>query len=929
MARDKGGFKFASNFEVKIQGLLDPRQGVENKEDLINKETFPYDGDAIYMKEGMLVTVSSTQEVYMLISLQNILAEDYSGWKLINSTVELPELPDNLYVKPDDGIPVSDLNEYVQTSLNKAETALQEERYKGTIAAVDIDQSVDDPNISGGSYDDTEIRRMISDLSDEMKGKYGVIRMSENYDSEGYYSLELFSTKDDEILYDSNNIEYASLVTKVRIPISVSPSNFQAELSTTLKEDVNIVFAGEELDIPFIFRAIKVTLVSNENASYKGTLIVESSSDGVTWAECGRASNSLTSADIDDDTTISIVNVGKYLNVGKQYVRARAAFSFQDNIIESDNVIIGTITKTTAESSSLVLQDIYNNGITPDKIYFHNVKWNISAELMMWMADIQVSDITGTIDIEGSILFNDKNKLLARYGNVDNISSSDYQGLKLNYTKTNFDASTATIKDNFFVDDLKVYNNEYNTEEEFVFKVQPSSETQNTQTKITYSVEGSGNYTMDADGTFRVRMYELSKVEQTATVKAIVTVIKNDASVGSVVTKVIDIWLRPAQVGDLVYYDGTYSDSAKIDESKTIIGRCVYVAPRRADGSINEKFHNPNDKMTRLMVSPNNIEAGSFVDWQWGAYNNNYSSDSIFETKEDGSKAGLSIDGGTTTIYDILTITNLSANGLTKKDGTAYSYITDETMRDNTDDGLANNGFKAMNSNTACGDGFAYNEDGSLLRERTMDGAIQRLAGSGYAVGDVVNSGYAKTLRVIAHRNNILNAGLDQVGLVPGEEHFRVPEGDDELGDLVVCISAIRNWARDVMGETNYNKWSQLYYPMASACYAYEPKVRDGEVLNPRFQKHNWFLPTQGLVARMCWYTYDYSSGKAVVRANSPLNTITDTNGRTLFKIIPTPIMWSVTELNSFNSWYVGFSSGYLYNTTKYYSSVGRAVSAF
>lgn len=86
MARDKGGFKFASNFEVKIQGLLDPRQGVENKEDLINKETFPYDGDTIYMKEGMLVTVSSTQEVYMLVSLQNILADDYSGWKLINQS---------------------------------------------------------------------------------------------------------------------------------------------------------------------------------------------------------------------------------------------------------------------------------------------------------------------------------------------------------------------------------------------------------------------------------------------------------------------------------------------------------------------------------------------------------------------------------------------------------------------------------------------------------------------------------------------------------------------------------------------------------------------------------------------------------------------------------------------------------------------------
>lgn len=80
MARNKGAFAFAANYEIKLQELLDPRGGVINKEELINKETFPYDGDTIYMKEGMLVTVSSTREVYMLVNLANILAPDYSGW---------------------------------------------------------------------------------------------------------------------------------------------------------------------------------------------------------------------------------------------------------------------------------------------------------------------------------------------------------------------------------------------------------------------------------------------------------------------------------------------------------------------------------------------------------------------------------------------------------------------------------------------------------------------------------------------------------------------------------------------------------------------------------------------------------------------------------------------------------------------------------
>ncbi|MBR4983165.1 MAG: hypothetical protein IKY94_11470 [Lachnospiraceae bacterium] len=95
--RNKGTFAFSANFEVKMQALLDPRGGVTNKSELINKETFPYDGDTIYMKEGMMVTVSSEQSVYMLVSLENILASDYSGWKRIDAgAAEQVEVVDNL-----------------------------------------------------------------------------------------------------------------------------------------------------------------------------------------------------------------------------------------------------------------------------------------------------------------------------------------------------------------------------------------------------------------------------------------------------------------------------------------------------------------------------------------------------------------------------------------------------------------------------------------------------------------------------------------------------------------------------------------------------------------------------------------------------------------------------------------------------------------
>ena len=88
MARDKGTFSYAANYEVKMQAALDPRVMVEQKSDLINKETWPYDGDTIYMKEGMCVDVKEERCSYMLVNLSKILSTDYSGWYRMNDYVD-------------------------------------------------------------------------------------------------------------------------------------------------------------------------------------------------------------------------------------------------------------------------------------------------------------------------------------------------------------------------------------------------------------------------------------------------------------------------------------------------------------------------------------------------------------------------------------------------------------------------------------------------------------------------------------------------------------------------------------------------------------------------------------------------------------------------------------------------------------------------
>lgn len=85
MARSKGTFQFAANFEVKAAAALDPRVAVNDKSELINKDTWPFDGDSLYVYDGMIVGVVSEQSLYMLIDSTKILDPQYSGWLKIGS----------------------------------------------------------------------------------------------------------------------------------------------------------------------------------------------------------------------------------------------------------------------------------------------------------------------------------------------------------------------------------------------------------------------------------------------------------------------------------------------------------------------------------------------------------------------------------------------------------------------------------------------------------------------------------------------------------------------------------------------------------------------------------------------------------------------------------------------------------------------------
>ena len=287
-----------------------------------------------------------------------------------------------------------------------------------------------------------------------------------------------------------------------------------------------------------------------------------------------------------------------------------------------------------------------------------------------------------------------------------------------------------------------------------------------------------------------------------------------------------------------------------------------------------------------------------------------------------------------TTFYDLPTIVNLATSGM------ASSSINDANMRDEISTlGVQNHGFVPFTPGQSGGDGViggttpngTYTETKSQLNARTLTAELAALAGDGYHEGDIVNSGYAKTLKIIQHRNKILNNG---VVLYPAEGDVQerrlgpLPTptaigGRTELENLVSLIATLRKYMATEYQDANSTKWSQIYYPAASAAYAYEPTVVGFELAD-KFKAHNWFLPANGLLMRFCWYR---SKG-----TGSSQNIFKKAIDKQIFTNFSTASFWSSTECNSYNNcsaWFCNFSSYTTAGNLKYLLPRVRPVAAF
>lgn len=228
MARNKGMFQFAANFEIKNAAALDPRTVVATKAELYNIETWPYDGSTAYLYNGLVVSVTEENELYMLIDSVNFTTE--SSWKKISS----PNVEDYPIVIIEDSL--------TSTSTEHALSANQGRMLKEMINSIpkyEIEKTTEGYRLvteSGGAP-----------LGDIINFSDLVVKSGEVIDVDGLFVIRLTLNNDEIIdipatalvdVYTSND-EYINITSDNKIGLNFNVLKEKLNIPTDLSEEVN------------------------------------------------------------------------------------------------------------------------------------------------------------------------------------------------------------------------------------------------------------------------------------------------------------------------------------------------------------------------------------------------------------------------------------------------------------------------------------------------------------------------------------------------------------------------------------------------------------------------------------------------------------------------------------------------------------------
>lgn len=537
------------------------------------------------------------------------------------------------------------------------------------------------------------------------------------------------------------------------------------------------------------------------------------------------------------------------------------AYTYLTSFVIGDNVGTLDLYNTIAELYDAKHAETDDNRIL-NRLEIRDVNWkNVTADFLNWLANIPNVKVTGTITMATTeyMTFELKKVLVEKFGNIDSTDNA----LTISYVQRSINSAQIGGDNTFRSADVRQ------------FTIIPNSPNANNFVSLEWSMPSSSYASVNS----KTGVVTVTKISETALVVALTcTIVTTEKTL--TVTKNLYLYDRPVALGDYVFSDGSYSDM--VNPLKSVIGICFYIGETdRATGI-------PD----RRMVALEDIKGyNNSTSMPWG----------LFSGDNTNGIQNITFDG-ITNVYDISTIINFTSSGLAAcAENNSANYIRDDNYRDE-DTGDKYGFITGLGENTGAGD----------IGLRALTSAMFAVAGAGISEGEKAPSGLHHTLAIIAHRNQV----LDAAGLSIPAAQFNGS----------VCTQTETENLRQLIGEIIENnssttKYQQYYWPAASFCYAYEPKVADGEELAAKFKAHNWYLPAIGELCRQYWY---YRQG-----LESDLNIFAAAINNAVMTNYTASQRWSSSEYNQTYAWYVHFSNGYFSSIGKYGRFVVRAVCAF
>ena len=486
------------------------------------------------------------------------------------------------------------------------------------------------------------------------------------------------------------------------------------------------------------------------------------------------------------------------------------------------------------------------------------VNWSVdNMNVLMWLADKGVK-LQGKITCTTRVTMDQKRKMLNAWGKIDNEGNSLY----ISYEKVAIQSVSIIGKKNF------------GTKGDYSLKLRTLPLTGNDLTSAKWSISENSFATIEKDtGVIHVSKVGSKENDDKATVY-----LEVELSDGSTVSAESEIYFYAyqAQLGDYVFSDGTYGSDLSFSDA-TSIAVIIYIEPKKREWAIAVALE---DYGTRV----------------WGLYNS---------TNADYGMNGIKL--GSNHTYNVYNLPLL-------QEYTESVNVSDSTMRDESN--TANDGFKEYTVlNTISDIGFEKITQSmwdTSVGHTTLSEYFKRV---GLNVGDMVARGQLNTLKIIAHRDYILN---------DTNVNLPIPKATSDktlAQSLSECIKSVQ------ASHNNAQKYQQYYYPAASYCNAYVPTLDNNtQTLAEQFSEGHWFLMSSGEMARCSWYArkgYDDASTPHAIFAK-PWADLRFT------KFSNTEYLLS-SEYSETNSWLLNpVTGGYnFYSYNKGYPHLARAAVAF